>query len=239
MTSRVLWMNLILGVVCIVALVVAVAALMGVLPATAAVIISTLGVLVAVAVAYITNFRGPEIRLKLAPSNPFAHRLASGYSSGLPSTWSIVVNLLASNDGPQPGALAGFGVDSAAHFPRAPKSFEVTFSELEWQKPPARHVNAYSYPLPLPLLLPPQAREKVLFRAMLTFTGSPSMLANDLRELKGARVRFHYNAGTEDKPKQRTGEVSLNYDEVRSGVRSYWQGAQQYHAYVKQLDGVN
>jgi hypothetical protein len=64
-------------------------------------------------------------------------------------------------------------------------------------------------------------------------------LADDLRELRGARVRFHYSAGTEVAPKRRTGEVELTYDEVRKGVRSYWEsGVQQgYHRYVQRLDG--
>jgi hypothetical protein len=236
--SRLALMKSLLVVVCAVILLVTGGAFFEVLPARAAVLLSALSALLAVALAYITNFRGPEICLKLAPAVPFAHMLVSGYSNGLPSTWNIVVNLLASNDGPRPGALTGFGVDRVEYVPHELKAFTITFTSLEWQKAPA-HMSAYSYVLPLPLLLPPQAREKVLFRAMLTFTGDPPTLADDLRELHGAKVRFHYTAGTEDAPNRRTGEVELTCDEVRTGVRAYWQGVQQYQPYVKQLDGLS
>ncbi len=237
--SRVALGKFVLLAVCVITLVVVAGTLADVLSPRTAVLVTALGVIVNASISYINTLRGPEIRLKLAPATPFEHTLVSGYSNGLPSTSNIAVKLLASNDGPRPGALTGFGVDYVEYLPREPKAFTITFTSLEWTKPPHPPVLAYSYPLPLPLLLPPQVREMVLFRALLTFTGNPSVLADDLRKLHGAKVRFHYMAGIEDAPKRRTGEVELTYGEVRKGVRAYWQGVQQYHAYVKQLDGVS
>lgn len=235
--SRLALMKLVLATVCVVTLGVAAAALFDVLPARAAILLSALGTLVAVSASYITTFRGPEIKLQLAPAAPFDHRLTSGYSNGLPSTWNIAVNLLASNDGPRPGALTGFAVDGLEHLPREPKAFTMSFTSLEWKKAPDRQ-QGYSFPLPLPLILAAQAREKVLFRAVLTFTGDPVALADDLRELRGARVRFDYTAGTENAPKRRTGEVELTYDKVRAGVRAYWAGAPSgiFRDYLQRLD---
>lgn len=237
--GRLALMKLVLVTVCVVTLGVAAAALFDVLPVRAAILLAVLGTLVAASTSHLSTFRGPEVKLRLAPAAPFDHRLSSGYSNGLPSTWSIVVNLLASNDGPRPGVLAGFSVDGVDHLPRPPKAFTMSFTPLEWKKAPDDRQHGYSFNVPLPLLLGPQAREKVLFRAMLTFTGDPLSLADDLCELRGARVRFHYTAGTEDAPKRRTGDIDLMYDEVRKGVRAYWAGAQQYHGFVRRLEGVS
>ncbi len=237
--GRLAVIKLVLATVCAVTLGVAAAALLDVLPARVAILLSALGTLVAASISYLTTFSGPEIKLRLAPAAPFDHRLTSGYSNGLPSTWNIVVNLLVSNDGPRPGVLTDFSVDDVEHLPRAPKAFTVSVTSLEWRRAPDRHQQAYSFPVPLPLLLEPQAREKVLFRVMLTFAGDPVALADDLRELRGARVRFHYTAGTEDAPKRGNGEVELTYDEVRKSVRSYWAEVQQYHGYVRRLDATS
>lgn len=230
---------LLLFVVAVVVLVAA-AALLGVLPATAAVLISLTGTLVATSVAYLAVFRGPEIRLRLAPAQAFENWLTSGYSAGMPSTWNLATNLLALNDGARTGVVTRFGVDTdrVTHLPKPPRAFDVSFSELERKTAPDNRVHGYSFDVPLPLLLPPQGREKVLFRTTLSFTtADPSLLADDLREINGLRVTFRYWAGTEDAPKERREDVELSYDELRKGVRAYWADVQQYHHYVRRLDG--
>lgn len=183
----------------------------GIVPTTAALIASLLGVIVSSSIAYLTSFRGPDIKLRLFPEHVFDHQLVSGYAAGMPSTWSIVVSLIAINDSPRPGVLGRFGIDEDAveYVPKRAKTFEVRFSGLEWKKPPSPSMHASFFPVPLPLLLTGQAREKVSFRAMLQFViNDPGALADDLRAVSGLRVKYRYQAGSEEKPREKTGSVS-------------------------------
>lgn len=229
---------LLIGVLCLSAIVV-IAALLDMVPPTAGLLVSLAAIVISATMSYLTSFRGPDIRLILAPEKPFNNSMVSGYSAGMPSTWILKVNLLAINDAPRPGVLTGFEVEMADHLPRGPRAFDVSFSNLEWEKPAHPSAFASSFPVPLPLVLQAQAREKVSFRAMLTFsTADPAVLAEDLREVRGLRVRYHYRAGTEEKQKHRSGKCELIYDELKKGVREYWQGATQFQRFVRQLDGM-
>lgn len=232
-------MRLVLATVCFLAVVVVCGALWGIVPATAALLISLLGVIISSTIAYLTSFRGPEIKLQLSPEHAFENQLVSGYAAGMPSTWSIVTNLIAVNDSPRPGILSRFGIDEDAveYVPKRANSFEVRFSGLEWKKPANPNMQGSSFPVPLPLLLTGQAREKVSFRAMLQFvTNDPGVLADDLRAVKGLRVKYRYWAGSEERPRERTGSVELSYEEVRRGVRSYWLSVKQFAELAKRLD---
>lgn len=183
-----------IGLWCLAALVI-VAAAFNIVPPTASLLISVAALLLSASVSYLTSFRGPDIRLLLAPAHAFDNSMVSGYSAGMPSTWNITVNLLAVNDGPRPGMLVRFEVDadSVEYCPRKPTAFTVTFSGLEWKKAPHPSAVSSSFTLPLPLPLQALAREPASFRAMLTFsTADSGILADDLREIRGLRVKYRF-----------------------------------------------
>lgn len=217
----------------VLALLVLIAALMNRLPPNAAVIGPALALLGMVFIAYRTSLRGPQVRLEPMPVDGFKHSVPGGYSNGMPSTWQIAVRLLATNDSPQTGYLTRFAVDigDLEHHSRKPGAFSITFSGLE-----SRVSSSTTLPATLPVILQPRASQDLLFRANLTFNSGPADLANDLRELCGFRVSYRYSVGKVGKEKQRAGTVTVSYDQLRKGVRSYWSGAPQYAQWVNQLD---
>jgi hypothetical protein len=84
----------------------------------------------------------------------------------------------------------GFSVDHVEHLPRTPKAFTVSFTSLEWRKAPDRQ-QGYSFPVPLPLLLAPQAREKLCNDSMTTVDGSRmSSPRSGARDVSRARVAW-------------------------------------------------
>ncbi len=180
---------------------------------------------------------GNDLELVPVRDGGVKNYLTSGYSAGMPSTWNIVVRLIALNDGARPGILSHFQVDAESinHLPRPPRAFQLTFSGLERAGGnPDRAV-----PVTLPLLLASKAREPLECRAILHFlTTDPDQLADDLREVSGFRVKLRYWSGTESRPtKERSLTLQLTYDHVRKGVRSYWSGVTQFAPFVKRLNG--
>jgi len=224
---------LFIGVFCLAVLVI-VAALLNVVPSTAALLVALAGLAFTAGTSYLVSFRGPEI--KLVHIRDGVTNVTSGYAAGMPSTWNVVVRLIAVNDGARPGILSRFQIDAleVEHLPRPPRAFQVTFSGLERAGgSPDRAV-----PLSLPLLLASKARERVECRAVLSFlTADPNVLADDLREVSAFRVKFRYWSGTESRStKERSGNLHLTYDELRRGLRSYWAGAPQFAQLVRRLD---
>jgi hypothetical protein len=217
----------------IVAFLVVIAALMNRLPQNAAVIVPALALSAMVFIAYRTSFRGPKVRLEPMPVNGFKHYLSSGYSNGMPSTWSINVRLLGTNDSPRTGYLTSFVVDTLTlgHTPRKPVAFDIGFSELQYQA-----TVSTTLPVSLPVTFQARASHDLLFRAALTFTSGPDDLAADLREVSSFTVTYRYRAGKLGNSTERKGSVTVNYGQLRDGVRSYWSGAPQYAQWVRRLD---
>lgn len=214
-----------------------VAALLNMVPSTAAHLVALASLLFAAGSTYLVSFRGPDIRLIPVRDGGVTNYLASGYSAGMPSTWNIVARFIAANDGARPGILSRFEVDahSIEHLPRQSQAFEVTFSTLETAAGGPDHAA----PVTLPLLLGSKARCTVECRAILHFTtADPNALADDLREVSGFRVKFSYWSGTEGRPtKKRSGRLHLTYHVLRQGVRDYWSGVPHFLPLVTRLEG--
>jgi hypothetical protein len=164
-----------------------------------------------------------EIVLKPLPPESFENLLMSGYSNGMPSTWTIVVGFMARNEGARSGLLTSFTAETEEYLPRRPQAFDVAVGRLE-RLNEGRPSEPLS-PVALPLILPADGREKLGARVVLTFTDlDPAHLAADLRELLGVRVKYVYAAGPDDAPREGTGSVELSFERLKHGLISYWLG---------------
>ena len=197
-----------------------------------AVLVGLASLVLAAAVAYVNLLRPPQIRLRATPVAPRPAVTGGGYSNGVPlGSFDLIYGLIARNDGARPGILNTFSVDvdTVSYHPRKPAAFAVSFSGLEWEQVPVTSrgpVVDPLHPVHFPVLLAASGREKVWFRARLSGFSAPAELAKDLQDLRGFTVTYHYEAGSETKPKRYRGTADFEYVELKNSLRALWQGSQ-------------